>query len=202
VIRSDSQQRIGVLILQIVDGDSGAVLSQSTRQVLARDVSVREKKGLLGSRCFSKRIELDQGFYVQLFDCGAATREEIDGFGFTPGRSGHNFSWEWFDVTSNNHAVKRQESGELTFMPVWTGSTWELGRIEVKKEISLRVFGLNPVSTFRNAPSWRIQVKEGSYVEWPSAIDGVAVLHSFPTPTDTQQIVNADRSSRTIGGVN
>jgi hypothetical protein len=189
VIRSDSQQRVGMLTLQIVECASGEVLYQGTREVLARDVAITQRKGLDGRVCFAKRIDLDQSFYIEMAECAAASREAIGGFSLAPGRIGHNSGWEWFDVSRDFHAVKRQESGELTFIPVRLNSTWEVGRIEVKKELSLRVFGLNPLATLRNAPRWRIQVKEGSYVEWPSAADGVAVLHSFPTPGAAPQIL-------------
>ena len=189
VIRSDSQQRVGILTLQIVDCASGTIQYQGTREVLARDVAITQRRNLDGSVCFDKRIDLDQDFYIQMAECAAPTREEIAGFSLSPGRGGHQANWEWFDTDRNYHAVKRQEAGELTFIPVALGSTWEVGRIEVKKELSLRVFGWNPLALTRNAPRWRIQVKEGSYVEWPSAASGGAVLHSFPVPGETQQIL-------------
>jgi hypothetical protein len=188
VIRSASQQRVGILTLQIVECASGVILYQGTREVLARDVAITQRKGLDGSVCFDKRINLDQSFYIQMAECAATTREEIGGFSLSPGRDGHQPSWEWFDTNPDYHAVKRQEAGELTFIPVQSGSPWEVGRIDVKKEVSLRVFGWDPSALLRNAPRWRIQVKEGSYVEWPSAANGVAVLHSFSVPGAAQQI--------------
>ncbi|HKP35263.1 MAG TPA: hypothetical protein VJT71_00280 [Pyrinomonadaceae bacterium] len=191
VIRSDSQQRVGMLRLQIVECASGGILYQGTHEVLARDVAITQSRGLDGSICFDKRIDLSQSFYVQMNECAGKTRDEIDGFSLSPGRVGYALNWEWFDASRDNQAVKLQESGELTFIPVQSGSIWEVGRIEVKKEISLRVFGRDPSAPFRNAPSWRIQVKEGSYVEWPSAAGGVAVLHSFPVPGPSQQLVGS-----------
>lgn len=189
VIRSDSQQRVGTLTLQIVECASGVVVSQGTREVLASDVAISQRLALDGSVCFDKRINLDHGFYIQMAECAATTREGIGGFSLTPGRAGYRSSWEWFDADRDSHAAKLQESGELTFIPVAVGSTWEVGRMEVQKEVSLRVFGWDPTAQFRNAPRWRIQLKAGSYIEWPSLGDGVLVLHSFPVPSPTQQLV-------------
>lgn len=196
VIRSDSQQRVGVLKFQIVECASGAIVYQGTREVLARDVAIKQTRGLFGEICFDKRIDLDQTFYIELDDCAAKTREDIDGFSLSPGRIGERSSWEWFEADRESRAVKLQESGELTFIPVTLGSTWEVGRIEVKKEVSLRVFGWDPTAVMRNDPSWRIQLKEGSYIEWPSAAKGVAVLHSFPGPGATPQIFGPEQPQK------
>lgn len=194
IIRSDSQQRVGILTLQIVDCASGQVLSQGTREVLARDVAITQRKGL-GRVCFDKRIDLDHGFYIQMAECGEPTREEISGFGLTSGRVGYRSSWEWFDVDRESHAVKRQELGEMKFTPVALGARWEVGRTEVAKEISFRVFGFDPTAVLRNAPRWRIQVKEGSYIDWPSAANGGVVLHSFHDPSRPLNLLGRNAES-------
>lgn len=183
VARSNSPQPVGALKFQIVECASGAVIAQGTHEILARDIAITQKRGL---GCFDKRIDLDQGFYIQMAECVSNTREEIGGFSITPGRVRYRSSWEWFDVDHESRAVQRQGSGELTITPVAVGSSWEVGRTEVVKDISLRVFGWDPTAIFRNAPRWRIQLKPGSYVEWPSATNGGVVLHSFPVPSPPQ----------------
>jgi hypothetical protein len=148
--------------------------------VLARDVVINQITRRDGDVSFDKRITIDQGFYIEMAEFPKSSRGEISGFGLTARRDERGFSWEWFDVDGDAHAVKLQESGELAITPVAVASRWEIGQTKVLKEISLRIYDGGTLAVWRNAPRCRIKLRAGSEVNWPSVQDGTFVMHELP----------------------
>lgn len=177
-LRSDSAEIVGDLRWEILDCESGAVLSRATRQVLARDVVIIQTTDKSGEVSFDKRIELEKGFYIEMAEFPEEARDELDGFAIVAGRRGvETFSWEWFDIKGDSRAPKRQEGGELVYALVSVDSRWEVARTEVTSDVSLRIDKMGVLSGWRTDPAWRIRLEKGSYVNWPSVSNGEIRVH-------------------------
>ena len=173
-----STQQIGQLTWKILDCDSGAILSQGSRPVLASEVHIVASSGFMSSVLYSKRLPIDGGFYIDLAESPERQGDDIDGFGFGAARDNDSgFSWEWFEVDQDSHATKIQESGDLGFSVVDLGGRWEVARTDFLSNVSFRVFHHVPFNVWRNKPRWRIEIEKGSYVTWPSLKDGAIVLN-------------------------
>jgi hypothetical protein len=168
---SDSTQKIGQLDWEIVECASGTTVAAGNGPVLAKDIVISEDKDLGGSVSFDKCLHLDKGFSITMAEFPEASRADVTGFGITADRDGEEtFSWEWFDVDRESHAVKRQESGDLEFSVANVGQRWEVARTTFASDVSLRIDPRG--GAWRNKPTWRIKVRKGSYVIWPAVLDG------------------------------
>ena len=180
--RSDSSQTIGELRWTILDCKSGTVLSRGTRTILARDVIVTTDAA--GEVTLSKRIDLDHGFFIELINVPKPSPGKLTGFAFSAGRDGeYTHGWDWFEVEGTSRAVKIQESGELAFSQVAVGSRWEIGQTDITSAVSLRVYVFSLSGVDHDAPDWRIQLKEGSRIAWPSVANGMVVVTSAEAST-------------------
>ncbi len=179
--RSESGDVIGHLDWEIIDCEHGETISTGSRPILARDITIVRQLYRDGSTTFDKRIDVDQGFYVALAEFPEASADDVSGFGLMSGRGDGDFSWEWFDVDDVSHARKLQESGELRISHVRVGTRWELGQTEFETDVSLRVFDDGSgISQYR--PRWRIRVRKGSHIQWPSVTDDMVVAYVDPAP--------------------
>lgn len=177
-LRSHSAEIVGDLRWEILDCESGALLSRATRQVLASDVVIIQTTDKSGEVTFDKRVDLENGFYIEMAEFPEEARDELDGFGIIAGRHGvETFSWEWFDIESESRAPKRQEGGEMAYTLVSVDSRWEVGRTEVASDVSLRIDKRGMLGGWRKDPAWRIRLAKGSYMNWPSVSNSEVLIH-------------------------
>jgi hypothetical protein len=180
--RSDSDEIVGRLTWRIVDCQRGDTVLADSQPLFARDVAITQMTQRDGSINFDKRIELGEGFYFTLAEFPETSAEDLGGFGLMAGCGDGDFSWEWFDLVSASHARKLQESGDLKIAHVQVGTRWELGRMDFESDVSLRVYDEGLANVARNRPHWRIRIERGSYVQWPSVVNGNVVTYNPGTP--------------------
>jgi hypothetical protein len=83
--------------------------------------------------------------------------------------------WNPFDVCSSDQAIERQDKGELRIDIRNPGAGWEIVHTEFMTDVSLRLKQFMPNRTV-NPPTWRVNIRKGSVVNWPSLVDGKVVL--------------------------
>jgi len=115
----------------------------------------------------SKSVKLMDGFDFALNSSLASDSSQLTGFGLTsPHSDWQLFSFEWFELVGTSHATKLQETGELGVRLEKTGSTWEVIHTVFETDVSLRLIPLFSFPILR--PKYRIKIRKGSFVNWPS----------------------------------
>lgn len=186
--RSESSQEIGELRWEIQECKTGTTLSRATHSILARDVAIERVRDAAGGVVFYKRIDLENGFFIELVEYPEDSPGDLTGFALNADKRGvHTFSWDWFNVENGSRAVKIQESGELAFTQVAVGPRWEIGRTEITSAVSLRVFLFDVIGGAPDEPEWRVRLGKGSYLFWPSVVDDLVILN-VPVVSSAQPI--------------
>jgi hypothetical protein len=85
-----------------------------------------------------------------------------------------SFSWDWFHVDRPDHAIKIQESGELMFDVEQVAGYFEVRRTEFLTDVSVRIATMGK-RVPKDEPSWRLNIAQGSYMRWPTVVDGNVV---------------------------
>ena len=128
---------------------------------------------------FVKRIKLGDVFWFGL----AETPESKVGFGMIAGRTdAPTFSWEWFNVEANGVAEKLQEVGRLSLKIKETANFEEIVYTHFETDISLRLTpstcdapNAEGEKIDRRRHPWRINIKRGAEIFWPSLVKGKVV---------------------------
>ena len=168
---TELEQVIGSLQWEITEVATNKTLGKGQKQVLLKDVEFTESNLTL------KKIPLDQHFILGLAESPSKIQAEKKGFALTIGRDDVEkvFSWEWFVVNYEDHAYKLQEEGSLRIKIVQVGSGWEVSRTEFLSDASLRA--LVAGEDRPEQPRWRVRILKGSFVRWPSWVNGRAVAN-------------------------
>ncbi len=166
---AEATEEIGSLDWTVCDGKTAEVLDQGHTTVRLCDVMIEviESKE---DRQASKLVRLTKDFYFGVVTSLSAT-PEIVGFAIQAGRNETDtFCWEWFNLTDSAHATKLQEEGELGIEIRNPGEDWQVVRTDFLTDVSLRVkiFG-EPVGS---PPAWRVLVRKGASIRWPSVVQG------------------------------
>jgi hypothetical protein len=173
---ADADKIVGHLAWVITDTGTNAVVAQGTTDVRVRDIRVTDKSSSDGPN-YSKTIRLNDEFSLSMAEFPERTKDELQGFGMTADREGGgSFCWEWFDIDSDEHATKLQESGVLRIRSAKGGQGWEIVYTEFLSDVSFRVSGLG-VDDLVKGPKWRVNVAKGSVIQWPSVANGKLVLN-------------------------
>ncbi len=159
---------IGSLKWVIYDTAAKGLLSRGERTLQTSDVKIKS----VNKAMYDKKIDLGGHFS---FGLGANTdRENIataGGFALMGRREDErSFGWEWFQVDGFGHALKLQESGELSFDTKITPNGTEINRMEFLTDVSIRISHLSDTAPSR--PAWRINIFQGSVIYWPVLVNG------------------------------
>lgn len=87
------------------------------------------------------------------------------------------FSWDWFTIAGPGEAQKLQESGLIRFESAETPCGPEIGQMRFESDVSLRIF--EPPNIRVTEPKWRVNLRAGTEIRWPSLIDGVVVANGY-----------------------
>lgn len=171
-------QAIGMLEWEIREVATGEVLDNGKKTVELKHIKITEKMSKDGRIFFPKQVFLGKGFYFEMAEFPQRIRSEVTGFGLAVmHESIHTFSWEWFNIGlpwfDIGWATKLQESGVLAIAVKRIDSRWEVTRTRFLTDISFRVHLFE--SFDHDNPKWRVIIRKGSYVTWPSLV-GKAVV--------------------------
>ena len=174
---TNGQAVIGKLAWEVTEPLTGQTLSSGDREIFLQEVQI-ETLSADGRTIMTKKIPLGGHFYMAMAEAPSKDRsEKMAGFGLTAGRDDERaFSWEWFVPDSETHAVKLQETGELVITTAQVGSKWEVVRTEFLTDTSLRVMRMTEGAAPFQA-TWRIAIRKGSSITWPSLVNGVVVAN-------------------------
>jgi hypothetical protein len=93
------------------------------------------------------------------------------------------FSWEWFEVKTPTEAIKLQESGQLEIRFKECDSRWEVGYTKFLSDISFRISLCTAEKPKPDKPTWRLNIREGSYITWPFVVNGEVVFNAQQAAT-------------------
>jgi hypothetical protein len=165
---------VGKLNWVVREVDTGKTIADGGREVRVRDVRI-EKVSATDDPFFPKKIWFNMDFYLEMSEFPQAERSGKEGFGLNVNRRFlDTFCWEWFNIDSDNHATKLQESGELAIDIKKVNSQWEITRTEFLSDVTLRAFPRGAIASV-DKPKWRVTILKGSYVNWPSLIGKTVV---------------------------
>jgi hypothetical protein len=169
IVNSD----LGTISWVIHNAKTKQVLDKGTRQLRGQDIEVFDVSDSDG-RFFRKRIRLNGTFDLAMVEMPEATKNEHSGFGMVARRTDQGtFSWEWFVIDDDNHATKLQEQGKLRIRLAETANGWEVLETEFLTDVSLRIERMDFIPL--PDPEWRVTIREGSVIRWPSIRDGRVV---------------------------
>lgn len=121
-----------------------------------------------------KAIRLSPTYYITYVEHPAP--DSLVGFGFSSGIGelpsgegcGLTHSWDWFNVSGPDQAVKLQETGRLRIERVPT-ERQEITHMVFETDISMRI--TSRMDTEPGKVRWRIHVQAGSEIWWPTLVD-------------------------------
>jgi len=148
---------------------------QNIRDECFQDPSATE----VAETWYHKSLQLSEDYYVGYSEHPSTSGYVGFGFGSGIGKIPNSpackltFSWDWFNVTSPGVAVKLQESGGLEFEQHDLATGPEITHMVFKTDVSLRIFRMG--ASIPTKPDWRILVREGSEIFWPSLVDRTLV---------------------------
>lgn len=180
-----TEQRIGLIKWVATEGETHTVIDEGETNVSLNDVTINEMTGLFASEgSHEKLIRLGDKFTFGISGTPSDS-SDITGFGLTASYDAEEStnSWEWFDVDTPKHANKRQGTGEVAFTAEKIGSKWEIARIEFLTDVSMRImrvdFSIFKLTTkgFGIDFDWRLRIREGSVIIWPSLVNGAVVMN-------------------------
>jgi hypothetical protein len=160
---------IGHLRWEITEGATGKVVGAGQREIQLKDVVFKAGQLML------KMISLSDHFILGMAEAPSPTKAEKKGFGLSISRDDAEnvFSWEWFIVNYEDHAYKLQETGSVRIKLAQVGSGWEVTSTEFLDDTSLRALIAGEDEPDR--PRWRVRILKGSFVRWPSLVNGAVV---------------------------
>jgi len=145
---------------------TGKTIDTGTMTIHVRDIKVERKSSEDEDPFFSKRIDLNRDFYFEMAEFPKTDLADLEGFGLViEHRNLRTFCWEWFNVDRGKHAIKLQETGELSFDTKKVGARWEMTRTEFLTDVTFRIELYET-----DDPKWRVTILKGSYVNWPSLV--------------------------------
>lgn len=169
--RSSQTTAAGNLMWDIVDCETGQKIGEGNKTLFLRDIAIIKRQDADGYVFYNKRIDLEQGFYLELFVTPKKSQSDVDGFGFVAGRARERtFSWEWFNIDGKSHATKLQEQGSLEISVKEINGCWEVVTTTFLSDISFRI-DLENYGRSRNSElRWRVNIRQGSAIFWPSLV--------------------------------
>src|SRR5947207_2600943 len=113
------------------------IIDRGTMTIHVRDIRVKRKSSEDEKPFFSKRIDLNRDFYFEMAEFPETDLADLEGFGLViEHRNLRTFCWEWFNVDRGKHAIKLQETGELSFDAKKVGSRWEISRTDFLTDVT------------------------------------------------------------------
>jgi hypothetical protein len=172
VAETDPEQIIGSIKWEITEAPTGKVIQTGDRQIRLKEVVFSVHK------LTEKRIALSDHFRLGIAESPDRSKADKKGFGLTFTRDDRDklVSWEWFTVNYEDHAYKLQEEGSLRIKIAQVGSGWEVTRMECLSDLSLRAFEVRD-ERLPEHPTWRARIFKGSFVRWPSLVEGKVVVN-------------------------
>lgn len=164
-----TEQAIGHLKWEITEAITGKILGQGQREIQLKDVVFNS------GNLIAKQISLSDHFILSMAESPSPGKADKKGFGLSIKRDDLEkvFSWEWFIVNYEDHAYKLQEEGSLRIKLAHVGSGWEVTNTEFLSDASLRAFIAG--EDVPDKPRWRVKILKGSFVRWPSLVNGAIV---------------------------
>ena len=163
------QTEIGEVSYVIVDCTSNSELARGTVQVKLEDATVESIESP-SITIVHLSFPLTSEFTLGL----AGQKGQGEGFALKATKvNEQTFCWEWFNVESDSRATKLQESGELAIAFAKRGGHEQIVRTEFLSDVSLRISRFGDKA--KPEPVWRVNIAKGSWVAWPSLVDGKVV---------------------------
>jgi len=167
-------ETLGELDWELSDCKTGEVLGKGSKTAQMSEVTL-ELLDAPDGRLVSTQFPLGEHFRFGLAS-PISTTPNISGFALQAVRDDEKtFCWDWFNVDSQTHATKIQESGELAIVIAGEASEWQIVRTELLTDVSIRVVHFGDGSDPTD-PAWRIRIGKGSVVNWPRLVDGQLIL--------------------------
>lgn len=94
--------------------------------------------------------------------------------------------WEWFNVKSETHAKKLQETGDVEIKLGAIGEHWEVEYTGFLTDISFRIDRKKSEIPASELPKWRLNIRQGSYIKWPVLVNEEVVSMAEPQAADGQ----------------
>lgn len=166
-------QVVGKVSYVITETTTGAILADGDQDVRLQEMSIQTVES-------PEQIVVGKSFRLtDLFTLGVASgltaEPERTGFALVSDRTDlSSHCWEWFNIDGEKHATKLQESGELNFEMANPNAQWQIVRTEFLTDISIRVKKMAEAD--QHSVSWRVLIRKGSWVNWPSLVDGVVTI--------------------------
>jgi hypothetical protein len=98
-------------------------------------------------------------------------------------RERRSFCWEWFDVKNESKAIKLQETGEVTITFVEMDSRCEIASTHFESDVSFRIYPYTTEKPKETEPKWRLNIRQGTHVNWPLVSNGEAIFSAQPAAT-------------------
>ncbi len=167
---------IGSLDWTITECATGTILAQGRTEPALGEVSINTLEGPDGILAM-KQFPLTDGFTFGV-STGLTDNMGLIGFALVARRTDErSFCWEWFNVDNERHAKKIQETGELAVVTDNPNGQWQIVRTEFLTDVSIRVMQRQEDGSGEDGPdmtpTWRVLVRRGSWVNWPSLVNGV-----------------------------
>jgi hypothetical protein len=179
--QSTDSRVIGHLDWAIKVAATNEVIASGKNDVRLNEVWINANTSKDGRPSYSRNISLNKDFSFSMSSFPEQKRSEVSGFGLEANHTKvFTFCWEWFNVDNDRHASKLQETGELAIDLKQVNSQWEITRTEFLTDVSFRV-DIHGSSVPEDNPRWRVIIRKGSYVNWPSLLSK-KVLPNEPLP--------------------
>jgi hypothetical protein len=197
--RSQSNEVLGEVEWYLEDCETKEILESGKRAITADEVLIHWQwqnpthwllkifKALFVSRygMYRKQVQLGDKSILEMCEFPKKRRAAIRGFGMsakTENTCGE-FCWEWFEIKSSTEAKKLQETGELTIRFEEVKSRWEVVHTDFLSDISFRISPCTTEKPKPENPKWRLNIRQGSYLNWPSVSDGQVIYTAQPAAT-------------------
>jgi hypothetical protein len=173
VATKDLDRVVGSIEWEILDEQTGTVVASGDGPVHLKDVSFVFVPTNRGGGMTQKIIALSKDFSVEIIETYPAGASDIAGFtmeGQQTGSLDNKPMGVWFDITDGQHAVSRPlKDTSLAIEHHKLNGVSDITKTEFTTDLSLSIKnGSGPAAPAK----WRILIRKGSTITWPSFVNG------------------------------
>lgn len=199
IYRSKDKGIVGEIGWELEDCETGEIIETGKRLITAEEVEIewhlqaptnwllRTLKNFFLSKFgfYNKTIQLGERSFLVMSEFPKKRKAGIRGFGMSAAteKERRSFCWEWFEVKNASKAIKLQESGELSISSEDVDSRWEITSTYFDSDVSFRISPYSTEKSKQTEPKWRLEIHQGSYVNWPYISNEKVILSAQPAAT-------------------
>ena len=196
IYRSENKDVVGEIDWDLQDCETGETVEAGKRLITAEEVEIewhlqpptnwllRTLKSLFLSKFgfYNKTIQLGERSFLVMCEFPKKRKASIRGFGMSAAteRDRRSFCWEWFDVKNESKAIKLQETGEVTITFEEVDSRCEIASTHFESDVSFRICPYSTEKPKETEPKWRLNIRQGSYVNWPFVSNSEVIFRAQP----------------------